>query len=432
MYEMQIALDVSANFQYTICLYPADEFYQKYVTNLPAKACAVAVVFTTCSACIALLYGFLMKRQLRIMKGSLLFSDSETLKRDAILLAKKKYVRYISHEMRTPLNAAYVGLKVLEKVLIKGEGQQFLDRVATVKDVMDACDIAISCLNDLLNYDKLEDGTLMVEPKSTVALPFLLSSIKLFNLQAEDKGVNLIFDLHKDDLNHILTRENTMSSPVSATGSSSSLPKDLSRRTNFINAEMSYVGENDYITVDENKMSQVIRNLVSNAIKFTPSGRSVTVKIRKENIILPSTVVSTIYAQSNSESKNSGVNVNASTSTGPGQSFHDISSDSIHCNSTKKLSPHKHEYDHDHDIETSCNCCFYTPKKSWNQPKVFPNISNQVSEYTGRSQNVLYPISYGTLVIDIIDAGVGMALEDSDRLFKEVIQFHTWSSLGLN
>ena len=31
---------------------------------------------------------------------------------------------------------------------------------------------------------------------------------------------------------------------------------------------------------------------------------------------------------------------------------------------------------------------------------------------------------YGTLIIDIIDSGVGMALEDANRLFKEIVQFN--------
>ena len=34
-----------------------------------------------------------------------------------------------------------------------------LDRLETVTDISKACQMALSILNDLLNYDKLEDGT---------------------------------------------------------------------------------------------------------------------------------------------------------------------------------------------------------------------------------------------------------------------------------
>ena len=45
-------------------------------------------------------------------------ADKAFFREDA-LLAKKVYVHYISHEMRTPLNVMQLGLKVLEKDLVK-------------------------------------------------------------------------------------------------------------------------------------------------------------------------------------------------------------------------------------------------------------------------------------------------------------------------
>ena len=46
------------------------------------------------------------------------------------------------------------------------------------------------------------------------------------------------------------------------------------------NIRKNYLLFDDCLEGDEQKLNQVIRNLISNAIKFTPSGKNVTVKIR--------------------------------------------------------------------------------------------------------------------------------------------------------
>ena len=69
------------------------------------------------------------------------------------------------------------------------------DRVDTVNDISKACHMALSILNDLLNYDKLEDGTLLIEPMRVVALPFILNCTEVLHLQAKEKGLRLTFDV---------------------------------------------------------------------------------------------------------------------------------------------------------------------------------------------------------------------------------------------
>jgi signal transduction histidine kinase len=130
----------------------------------------------------------------------------------------------------------------------------------------------VSILNDLLNYDKLEDGTLAIESKTMIALPFIVTAAKILLLQAEEKGVDLIFD-------------------VKHTGSITT-DKLLDRSITTGDELSEYLSHEDYFCVDPYKMAQIIRNLVSNAIKFTPGGKSVIIKIRKKinHSLIPSSV----------------------------------------------------------------------------------------------------------------------------------------------
>ena len=63
--------------------------------------------------------------------------------------------------------------------------------------------------------------------------------------------------------------------------------------------------------------------------------------------------------------------------------------------------------------------CILTIKKQYSDIE-FGAIGDQ-GEYVG-STDIRSPI--GTLIIDVIDSGVGIAEGDQDRLFKEIVQFN--------
>lgn len=234
-----------------ITIYPVKSFHDDFITSNPQNSCVIVVLLIAFTTFLVLVNCHLARSREKELTESAKHSFAGAAAREAVLLAKKVYVRYISHEIRTPLNAAYLGLKVLEKEIAKRKGPFHAEQLCIIRDVVNACDIAVSILNDLLNYDKLEDGTLMIEPKKVLALPFVISAISLFLLQAEEKGVRVVFDMDMDFSDTNTTPLDSDSNPHS-------------------NTTASYLGKNDYINVDEHKMSQVIRNLVSNAIKVRP------------------------------------------------------------------------------------------------------------------------------------------------------------------
>ena len=289
---------------YEIVLYPTNQLYYSFVTSSPRNSCIVVVFLIAFTAFLVLFYSHLVKQRELMLLEAAKYSYANAASRDAVLLAKKVYVRYISHEIRTPLNAAYLGLKILEKEILKEKYPTYIESLTIVKDIVDACDIAVAILNDLLNYDKLEDGSLTIEPKKTIVIPFIISCVNLFLLPAEEKNIKLIFDLTDDDndQNNTVTfnsnEENIIETTVSVDSDTNHHNEKVtsSKMTNSINIEKNKNSNNyinissnncnnsscptisdfsnflspfDCIDIDEHKLSQVIRNLISNAIKVS-------------------------------------------------------------------------------------------------------------------------------------------------------------------
>ena len=89
------------------------------------------------------------------------------------------FVSYISHEVRTPLNTAIMGLQVLADELETTNP----DSLESVQEVRTSCDIAVNVLNELLMFDKLEGGTLMLEKTRVKALDLIAKTIAHFQIQ---------------------------------------------------------------------------------------------------------------------------------------------------------------------------------------------------------------------------------------------------------
>jgi signal transduction histidine kinase len=172
-----------------------------------------------------------------------------------LLESKKSYVRYISHELRTPLNTAFLGLKLLTGELKSSRHPKDIERYDTLCDVNMSCMAAVDILNDLLCYEKLESGILELHKENIVVEPFLKDCVSMFSVQAREGDVTLTVDTDASDLDHPST--------ASTDG------------TNMVSLSLQ---PHDSIFGDKFKMDQVIRNIISNALKFTPREGSVTVK----------------------------------------------------------------------------------------------------------------------------------------------------------
>ena len=148
------------------------------------------------------------------------------------LETKRTFVRHVSHEIRTPLNVVMSGLE-----LLRSPGMALSpDALDIITDMRGACAIAIDILNDLLTYEKLDSDLLVLEKSPCDIVELLRRSHNMFHIQAKYADVTMQLDIS---------------------------------------------GEFETVIVegDATKLSQVFRNLISNALKFTPSGGAVTVKL---------------------------------------------------------------------------------------------------------------------------------------------------------
>jgi len=72
------------------------------------------------------------------------------------LSLKQVFVRFVSHEIRSPLNVVLAGLELLRADLNSGVNLSISD---LIDDMQSAAETAITILNDLLNYEHMDAGT---------------------------------------------------------------------------------------------------------------------------------------------------------------------------------------------------------------------------------------------------------------------------------
>lgn len=162
--------------------------------------------------------------------------------------SKKSYVRYISHELRTPIAVALMGVNIAKLDLQKAYNiPNDAPVTQTLMDVEVACSSAVDILNDMLSFDKLESGALVLHKKNIKVVTFITECVKLFSIQCRQKNIELKIQYDVD--------------------------KKLERRgASPIVAEDEFEG-------DQSKLEQIIRNLVANAITYSSAGSAVTLRV---------------------------------------------------------------------------------------------------------------------------------------------------------
>jgi len=143
--------------------------------------------------------------------------------------AKSEFLSNISHEFRTPmhqiLSYSKFGVDKIDKVT-KEKLLHYFEKIGTIGKSL------LSLLNDLLNLSKLESGKFDYDIQSVDLKKIIGKISNEFQSLIDDKGLSLKL-------------------------TESDVPTE--------------------IICDEYKIGQVIRNFLSNAVKFTPKGKEITI-----------------------------------------------------------------------------------------------------------------------------------------------------------
>jgi two-component system, sensor histidine kinase and response regulator len=140
---------------------------------------------------------------------------------------EKKVFSVIGHDLRSPIGSIRTYIDAF--LLVHDEMDE--STILLLKDLYLLSDNAFNLLENLMNWAKSQSGGIVCRPQRENIPALIKTVLTLFTMQAESKNITLQFPEHEDVYGYI----------------------------------------------DPELISVVIRNLISNALKFTPRGGTVTI-----------------------------------------------------------------------------------------------------------------------------------------------------------
>lgn len=146
---------------------------------------------------------------------------------------KNEFISVISHELRTPLTSIKGSISLLQESSIANESEKNKN---LLNIAYSNCERLTRLINDVLDIEKIKDGYMIFNNSSYNLRELIEEAISLNEIFAQKYKVNLA-------------------------------PHDLVDAT---------------VYVDADRLLQVLTNLISNAVKFSPKNKAVTITMKKD------------------------------------------------------------------------------------------------------------------------------------------------------
>jgi signal transduction histidine kinase/ActR/RegA family two-component response regulator len=285
------------------------------------------------------------------------------------------------------------GLQIVCDELGKSGGIGVSEHRETLLDVQTACRIAVEILNDLLCFDKLESGILELHKHEVPVNSFISDCVNMFGSQAREAGVTII--------NNSLMKTDPGASNVWL--------------------------DTDTVLMDKFKMDQVLRNLISNALKFTTRGGCVSVCAS----FIPDGTSLYLSSMANLVEKPPSVrNILHKLLNGfkiADSSMYDM--ESAVPNKDKGREKEQNERRNPKSYVTKSNRGGgAVARVSSVVNDTSHNINNRTttdaSHLSSKIQSTVSKVTSGRLRIVVTDTGAGISQENLVLLFKEIVQFN--------
>jgi CheY-like chemotaxis protein/CHASE3 domain sensor protein len=150
---------------------------------------------------------------------------------------KSEFLANMSHELRTPLNS----ILILAQLIAENKNNTLgVREVEFAKNIHTSGNDLLTLINEILDLSKVESGKMQLDITETSLQSILNNTSALFAELAKSKSINFFIDV----------KEKIKSS---------------------------------LLTTDQQRVEQILRNLLSNAFKFTDKGGTITLKVTESS-----------------------------------------------------------------------------------------------------------------------------------------------------
>ena len=175
-------------------------------------------------------------------RGVLITLDDVT-RMEALETTRQKFISNASHELKTPVTAIRVAAENLQDgAAVTPEGEPSL------RTIFRAVEKMTLLMDDISELSRIETGAMALDPRPLVVADFARELVEDLKLQAQTRGV-------------------------------------------MLNLELGPGVEGLHILADPLRLHQLLENLLSNAMKFSPKGASVRFEVMKDGEMLRWTVL---------------------------------------------------------------------------------------------------------------------------------------------